>query len=112
MPATVNKNVKILGLDELERKLGYSVLLDPSIDEVVNKFGDRIERPVKKAGLGIRRNTVSRFNKPLAVTFSSTLHNPRQVGSSWQRKNEAIVKGMAPNVIKAAIRRIEETWSD
>lgn len=100
----------VTGVREIERKLGYSLLVDPAMDDVVETIAARIvDRPGK--GEGAQANELRRDSISLGARISSTLKNPRQTGSSWQRKNQQIVNAMAPRVVDKAIRQIESTWS-
>jgi hypothetical protein len=102
-------NVRILGLDQVQRKLGYSVLVEPEIQAALETFRKRImDRPGK--GIGAARNTMMSSPLPLGLTVESTLAYPRQSGKSWGRKNTSIIRAMAPRVIKKAVQRIEERW--
>jgi len=104
------KEVRIRGLEELERKLGMAVLVDPAMHEALETIGARLERQGK--GLGARRNVVTREAHSMGARIVSTLKSPRQTGGSWVRKNEAIFNAMSGRVVGAAIRRIEARWAE
>ena len=115
------KSVKVLGLDELERKLGYPVLVAPAMTEARDTIVARLLRPPPKKGRGKRKGLppgAGVINNTLTPTLkadtgaqiSSTLNYPRTVGSAWNRSNENIFNSMAPRVVNAAIKRIEATW--
>lgn len=102
--------IRVKGLDEIERKLDTRVLLDPAIEEAKETIVDRIvKRPGR--GMGAQNNQLSANMRPLGATIVSTLNRPRQTGRAWQDKNQSIVKGMAPNVIRKKIQRIEAAWA-
>lgn len=103
------RNVKIVGLDELQRKCKFDVLVQPEMDDARDTIVARLERGGK--GLGVQRNVLSTDKQPLGATVTSTLNYPRTRGTAWGRKNEAIAKSMGPNVIKKAIGKIETRWA-
>lgn len=103
------RNVTVKGLAEIEAKLNASVLLDPRLQEITTTFVDRLLRPSK--GLGARNNTLSPEMRELGATIRSTLNWPRTTGAAMHRKQEGIVKGMAPRVIGKAISDIEARWA-
>jgi hypothetical protein len=102
------RRITVLGLPELEKKLDAEFLAQPELEDARDTFVGRIQRGGK--GLGAQRNELSAVVRPLGATVFTTLNYPRTKGTSWGRKNEAIVKAMAPRVIKKAARRIEERW--
>lgn len=58
-------------------------------------------------GRGVRRNIVEHArDDDLAIEVSSTLRWPRTKGTTWTKKNVAIVKAMAPRVLRKAADRI------
>ena len=92
-------------LDSLVRNAMY--------EEAVEKITARIARPAKRAkGLGVRRNVITtRRLDPLTGEATSTLRRPRTKGTAWTRYNVAAARAMAPNVLKAAARRITSELS-
>lgn len=72
--------------------------------EVLAKVEERTRRQGK--GIGAQRNTISHDRDGLALRISSTLRFPRSRGSAWQRKNMAIIRSMAPRVMRKAAERI------
>lgn len=104
------REIKVRGLAEIERKLGYSVLMAEPMQEAVVTFTDRFQRGGK--GAGARNNTIEAEIHETGARVTSTLNAPRQTGVSWERKNEAIFKGMAARVTRKAIERIEAQWAE
>lgn len=104
------KTVRVVGLDDLQRKLSDAVLLDSQLERVRDKIVSRIvDRPGK--GAGARANSLRAEVTPLGATVVSTLNNPRQTGRAWQDKNAAIVKALAPRVIGKELKdEIESAW--
>ncbi len=106
-----SRNVRLLGYDELKRKLKYDVLVQPEMDDALNTFTRRvIDRPGK--GLGSQRNALSESRLALGMTVKSSLIRPRITGRAWGRKNTNIIIGMSSRVMAAAIRRIEARWGE
>lgn len=75
----------------------------PAAQRAIEKIGVRMERGGK--GLGARNNTVVSKPGTLSATVTSTLHNPRQKGTSWQRKNIVIANAMASRQLNAEFKR-------
>jgi hypothetical protein len=105
----VIKEIKLLGLSELQQRTGWDMLVQPEIMGAMNTILARIQRG--GSGLGAQRNTLLVEAQPLAATVTSTLHNPRQKGTTWGRKNEAIVRAMAQAVFRKAIGLIQARWA-
>ena len=103
------RDVQVKGLDELLRKTQWDVLAQPEFDGALETFGKRMERQGK--GLGAKRNSIRRETQPLGARAESTLIWPRTTGVSWQNKQEAVLKSMAPRVLNKMVRRIEERWA-
>lgn len=101
--------VRILGLAELERKLGYPFLVDPGVQEGLGTVAARIERGGR--GLGARNNLISRQPLSQGLKMSSTLNAPRRTGHAWLNKNISIVRAMLPRVLRKAAQHIEQRWS-
>ena len=101
--------VQVKGLNELVEKTQWDVLLQPEFDGALETFGKRMERQGK--GLGAKRNTITRETQPLGARAQSTLNYPRTTGVAWQRKQEAVMKSMAPRVLNKMVKRIEERWA-
>lgn len=109
MPVDIKVNIK--GLPELERKLDGDFLVHPAVDEAVQKIMDRPLRVRKRGqGAGIRNNALSATREGLSARVQSTLRHPRRTGAAWTRYNIAAMRKMAPNVLRAAARRIEGTF--
>ena len=102
-------NIRLVGLDEIQRKLGFDALLTPEFKLALESFEKRFKRGGK--GVGAKRNTLSSEIKPLSVEVETTLHYPRMKGSSWGDKNWKIAKGMSPRVLRKMIKRIKERWA-
>ncbi len=80
-----------------------------------------VPKRVKKA-LGRHRNPIGpgklnkkpptfglgtlQFGGNVSMTFASTTIRPRRSGKSWQKKNVAIIKSMAPRVMRKTAKRI------
>jgi hypothetical protein len=103
------RNVRIVGLKELEAKCDFDVLVQPEMEDARDTFLGRINRQGK--GLGAQRNQLSATVQGLGATVESTLNYPRTKGTKWGQKNERVVAAMAPRVIKKAISRIEARWA-
>lgn len=104
------REVKVKGLNELEKKLDIEFLVQPEIDDARDTIVDRVERRPGK-GLGAKKNQLSADTRPLGATVTSTLNYPRTTGTAWGRKNEAIIKSMAGRVLSKAVGRIEQRWT-
>lgn len=103
------RNVKVENLDNVLQRLDVDFLAQPEFDGAMGTFEKRIMRQGK--GLGSQRNTLMVAPQSLMSTVTSTLNHPRTVGTSWGRKNEGIIKGMAPRVIKKVATNIEARWA-
>ena len=101
--------IKVKGLNELTAKTDWDVLLQPEIEPALETIGKRMERQGK--GLGAKRNSLTRETQPLGARVRSSLNPPRTTGQSWQEKNEAVVKSMAPRVLAKMVKRVEERWA-
>ncbi len=113
-------------------------LFEKKIDKVVEeaivfyamrRIETRVRRvPKRKKGtLGRRRNPIPKgkldrtppmfglgtleLGGGVAMTFKSTLKPPRTKGKSWQRKNVAIIKSMAPRVMRSVAKQIAANLS-
>ena len=92
------REVKILGLKELQAKVDWDVLAQPEFEDVRDTIVGRMMRGGK--GRGVQRNT------PTTRVF------PRTRGTAWAQYQEKVVKGIvARNAIKKAIERIEARWA-
>lgn len=103
------REIKIAGLARIEKNLDAEVLVQPEIDDARDTIVTRIQRGGK--GLGAKRNTLSAATLPLSARVTTSLIYPRTTGTSWQRKNEAIVKAMGPRVVNKMVKRIEARWA-
>lgn len=114
--------IKVQGLNELERKLGYSVLVAPAAEQARDTIVTRLMRPPPKKGRGKRKglppgagvinNTLTPTMQGSGATIDSTLNFPRTVGSAWTSYNAVVFKAMAPSVVNKMIERIEATWAE
>ncbi len=113
-------------------------LFEKKIDKVVEAAiieytMRRIEKRVrrvpkrKKHTLGRRRNPIGpgkldrnpptfglgslEFGGNVSMTFKSTTRRPRKTGRAWQAKNVAIIKSMAPRVMRAMAKQIAANLS-
>ncbi len=84
------------------------------VEEAIGKINDRLMRKGSQGsggrGLGVRRNVVTARRDELVLRVSSTKggkeHWPRMKGTTWQRKNIAITRAMAPRVLRAWAKRV------
>ena len=78
------------------------------LEETIRKIDERLQRPGRT--LGRIRNPILPGTLTLgggvSLVITSTRHYPRTRGTKWQAKNVAIVKAMAPRVMRALARRI------
>lgn len=83
-------------------------LIQKQIDhEMLRKIEERVNRGGK--GLGARRNKISGARQGFGrLTMTSTRKYPRTKGTSWQRKNIAIIKSMGPRIARKTAQRIVE----
>lgn len=98
------REIRVVGLEDLERKLDGKFLVQPEIADAMETFGKRMQRGGK--GLGAQRNTIAIQREALGVRAQTTLNNPRQTGMTWARKNIAIIKAMANSVFRKAAERM------
>jgi len=103
------RTIKVKGLNELNQKLDMDFLVQPEMDAALESFEKRLLRQGK--GLGAQRNEIAAERRTMGATARSTLVYPRTKGTSWGRKNEAIMKSMAPRVFAKMVRKIEERWA-
>lgn len=81
-------------------------------EECLLKINDRMSRKGAQGsggrGLGVQRNIIGSYVDITGLTLrvESSRIFPRTTGWSWQRKNIAIVRAMAPRVLKKAADRI------
>ncbi len=109
-PARAARNIRIVGLKEVQEKLDADVLLQPEFNDALETFTKRFMR--KRKNLGAKRNTLSSEITDLSVYVETTLNWPRTTGESWGKKNWAIANGMASRVMKKMIKRIQERWAE
>lgn len=106
--------VRIVGLEELKRKLGGTVLKEPELQQGMQTIAKRFERGGK--GMGARNNTVtsSRYDSAASLRYdvATTLRSPRRKGSAWVRKQTAIFRAMSPRVIRSVIKKIQARWAN
>lgn len=103
------RTVKVAGLNELQEKLNFDLLVQPELPASLESFERRLMRQGK--GLGAKKNTIAVERRTLMAAAQSTLNTPRTTGSSWQRKNTRIVQAMAPRVFAKMAKQIEERWA-
>ena len=101
--------VKVLGLEELQKRTGWDPMVQPEMDLALDTFKKRILRG--GPGLGAKRNTLTPTQKPLQLNVETTRINPRTKGISWQRKNTSITRSMSGRVMKKAIQRMQARWT-
>lgn len=106
MALTVTYSQKFARLKE---SIGFDLLVQPEVADARDTIVKRIMRQGK--GLGAKRNTLTAAPQPLGAIVVSTLHNPRQKGTSWGTKNTAIVTAMGPNVLRKMVRNIQARWA-
>ena len=102
------RNVRIQGLESVNPKMDYAFLVEPEIHDALETFKKRVERQGK--GMGASRNTLSPEIRETGLRVESSLVYPRTVGTAWGRKNERILKGMGPRVMRKTVQRIQERW--
>lgn len=133
--------IKVVGLDELQKKLGHAVLLDPAAEDALETIGARIAKPSGKK-IGVLRNKIGRHSaghlkQNVTTTLAeagphyvrkgatrrpgtprpgwqkyATWYNPRLKGQSWFKYQQKLVRGaFGRNVIKAMVRKIEARWA-
>lgn len=80
------------------------------VGEVIEKAEKRVMRTPRSPKAGRKNNTLSarRHQQQAAqsVTFDTSLNYPRTTGSAWSRYNLGVLRKLAPNVVRAAGRRI------
>lgn len=101
--------VNVRGIEELKAKADYEATVQPAVGAMLTAFEQRIRQ--QGSGLGAQRNTLAVTRNGLARTIDTTLNWPRTKGTSWQRKNEDLVRAMAPNAEDRAVDDIERRWS-
>ena len=94
-----------------EKKINKSVK-DAIIEECLLKLNARLMRSGTRGsggkGLGVQRNIVGSFvdTTAMQLTVESSLIFPRRTGRAWAQKNIAIVRAMAPRVMRKTAQRI------
>ena len=81
------------------------------INESLEKIDKRLSRRPPRKKLGMMRNPVKTRMDAHALKLhfehvESRFHSPRRTGKAWLRKNIAIVKAMAPRVLRKTAARI------
>ena len=80
------------------------------VEETLQKISERLGRKGAQGsggkGLGVKRNIVDRQLSDIELTVDTTKIWPRTKGTSWNRKNVAIIKSMAPRVLRKTAARI------
>ena len=86
------------------------VVKDAIVAESLEKIRDRLTRKGAQGsggkGLGVKRNIITNAFRGLELEVDSTRIYPRTRGTAWLRKNTAIVKAMAPRVLRKTAARI------
>lgn len=78
---TAPVSVSVVGLKEIEEKLGHSVYMEPEAWRALETIGERIERPKGKR-IGVLRNKVTRrpmgrLQQSVRTTLAGRKANPR-----------------------------------
>jgi hypothetical protein len=80
------------------------------VEETLQKISERLGRKGAQGsggkGLGVKRNIVDRQLSDISLEVDTTKIWPRTKGTSWNRENVAIVKAMAPRVLRKTAARI------
>ena len=122
MPAV---EVKVTLRGPLFKKKIDKVVQDAIIAHTFKRIDERLTRVLKskrKGTLGRRKNPIPagklnrqpptfgvgvlQFGGNVSLTFKSTTIWPRTTGRSWQDKNVAIIKSMAPRVMRKTAKQI------
>lgn len=101
--------IKLPSIDKLRKNFDFDVLVQPEVEDARDTILARVQRGGK--GLGAKRNTLLATTRPLGATVQSTRNFPRTKGTSWGSTNEAIVRSMAPNVLRKMVQRIGARWA-
>ena len=111
MPTDIQVDVQLKGpffgkrIDEETRQTIYA--------EVLDKAEERLMRQPRSPKLGRKNNTLSakRYGRgeDYSLDVDSTLNWPRTKGTAWTSYNIAAVRKLAPNVIRAAGRRLAQS---
>lgn len=127
MPNAVDVTVRLSG-PLFEEKID-KVVQDAIIFYALRRIETRVRRVPKrkKNTLGRRRNPIGpgkldknpptfglgtlQFGGNVSMTFASTTIRPRRSGKSWQKKNVAIIKSMAPRVMRSVAKQIAANLS-
>ena len=97
-------DVKIKGLvgHDIDKAVQRAIL-----EESMQKFAPRLRRGGR--GIGAKRNPVETIELgPLDLIAESSANFPRTTGKAWAGKNEAILKSMAPRVIRKTFKRMTD----
>jgi hypothetical protein len=83
------------------------------VGEVLDKVDQRVMRKARSPKLGRKNNTLSskrmeQRKGEQSLQVDSTLNYPRTRGTAWVKYNVAMVRKLAPNVIRAAGRRLAQ----
>jgi len=82
------------------------------LSEVLDKVEQRAMRTPRSPKAGRKNNTLSskRHEQAAAMSLSidSTLNRPRVTGGAWVKFNIGMIRKLAPNVVRAAGRRLAQ----
>lgn len=102
-------NIKVTVKGPLFNKKISDVVENAIIEEALNKIEDRLSRKGAQGsggrGLGVQRNEITNARTRLELRVFSSRKFPRTKGTAWQRKNVAIVRAMAPRVLRSVAKR-------
>lgn len=106
----MNLSIDVAIRGNLVSKKVDDVVKKAIVEETLQKINERLGRKGAEGsggkGLGVKRNIVSRQLTGTVLTADTTKVWPRTRGTSWQRKNIAIIKAMAPRVLRKTADRI------
>jgi hypothetical protein len=103
------RNIKLEGLEELQKKTGWDFLAQPEMDDVLETLGKRIDRQGK--GLGAQRNPhLNQMRTADGLKVESSLNKPRTKGTAWGKKNARVLPAVGRNAMRKAVGRIEARW--
>lgn len=85
-----------------------SVVRNAIVTETMKKIEKRLRRKGRK--LGRKRNPIGpgelTLGNDVTLVMTSTTNWPRTKGTAWKNKNVAIIKAMAPRVLRKTAKRI------
>lgn len=102
--------IRILGLEELKKKLNGAFLVQPEIGPALDTVAKRGARGGK--GLGAQNNPIGVSAQPLSRVLSTPLNFPRTRGTSWLAANlRRFLPAVARNALNKAARGITARWA-